>query len=158
MGSITTPFGASGPRSPAKRPRGIPPAVQAAALLMIHEKVDFVTAAKANNLAPDTMRRWLNRGELVAFIRRESAAFLQGICSGNARALQEIRDSPGGNAVAKVNSIKQLEDMNERSSMQPGTPTSPGIVIRVVNVNSAPAGPSSFVDVSPGRAVSPVDD
>jgi hypothetical protein len=153
MGSIMQPFGASGPRTPAKRPRGIPPAVQAAVLLMIHEKVDFVTAAKANGLAPDTMRRWLNRGELVAFIRREAAAFLQGICSGNARALQEIRDAPGGNAVAKVNSIKQLEDMNERVSTQPGERLTPGIVIRVLNVNSAPAAPSSFVDVTPGRVI-----
>jgi hypothetical protein len=149
MGSITQPFGASGPRLPAKRPRGIPPAVQAAALLMIHEKVDFVTAAKANNLAPDTMRRWLNRGELVSFIRRESASFCHAICTGNVRALQEIRDSPGGNAVAKVNSIKQLEDMNERSITQPGERATPGVTIRILNVNSAPAGPpSSFVAVS----------
>jgi hypothetical protein len=149
MGSITAPFAATGPRSPTKRPRGIPQAVQAAGLLMIHEKVDFVTAARANGLQPDTMRRWLNRPELVSFLRRESAAFCQAICAGNLHALRAIRDEPGGNAVAKVNSVKLLEDLNERASMRrSGDTPGPGITIRVLNVVQ---DAKQAIDVTPAK-------
>ena len=145
MGSITAPFAASGRRTPTERPRRIPQAVQAAVLLMIHEGTDFVAAAQANGLRPDTMRRWLHRPELVSLIRRERAAFRQAICAGNERALMQIRDEPGGNAMAKVNSIKCLEDMNEESSLRrvsdvPG----PGVTIRILNVSSS----APFIDGS----------
>jgi hypothetical protein len=106
---------------------------------MIHEGCDLVVAAQASGLRPDTMRRWLHRPELVGFLRRERAAYRQAICAGNEHALKSIRDELGGNAVAKVNSIKCLEDMNEESSLRrtsdvPG----PGVTIRILNVSSSP--------------------
>ena len=142
MGSITQPFAASGPRSPIERPRRIPQAVQAAVLLMIHEGTDFVTAAQANGLRPDTMRRWLHRPELVSLIRRERAAFRQAICSGNEHALAAIRDEPAGNAMAKVNAIRTLEALGEEAALRSSEAPSPGIVLRVVTVvqNAKPAG------------------
>jgi hypothetical protein len=152
MGSITQPFGASGPRSPTERPRSIPPAVRGAAMKMIYEGCDLVVAAQASGLRPDTMRRWLHRPELVGFLRRERAAFRQALCAGNERALAQIRDE-SDNAMAKVNSIKCLEDMNEDSSLRRATDTpTPGVVLNIVTVTPSPA----TIDITPTakRAVS----
>ena len=149
MGSITQPFGASGLRSPTERPRSIPPAVRGAVMKMIYEGCDLVVAAQASGLRPDTMRRWLHRPELVGFLRQERAAFRQALCAGNERALAQIRDE-SDNAMAKVNSIKCLEDMNEDSSLRrAGEVPSPGVTIRIVNVSS-PQAP--IVDVTPKPA------
>ena len=149
MGSITAPFAASGPRSPTERPRQIPPAVKAAASKMIYEGCDLVVAARASGLRPDTMRRWLHRPELVGFLRRERAAYRQAICSGNEHALKSIRDEPGGNAVAKVNSIKCLEDMNEEGSLRRSSDVpSAGVTIRILNIAPQPAP----IDVTPPSA------
>jgi hypothetical protein len=146
MGSITAPFAASGPRSPTERPRRIPQAVQAAVLLMIHEGTDFVAAARANGLRPDTMRRWLHRPELVSLIRRERAAFREAICSGNEHALAAIRDEAAGNAMAKVNAIRTLEALGEGAALRSGEVRSPGVTIRILTVAPQPAQP---IDVTP---------
>ena len=142
---IGVPFAASGPRSPTERPRRIPQAVQAAVLLMIHEGTDFVAAAQANGLRPDTMRRWLHRPELVGLIRRERTAFRQAICSGNEHALAAIRDEPAGNAMAKVNAIRTLEALGEGAALRSGEVPSPGVTIRILNVAAQP----SPIDVTP---------
>jgi hypothetical protein len=131
---IGVPFAASGPRSPTERPRRIPQAVQAAVLLMIHEGTDFVAAAQANGLRPDTMRRWLHRPELVSFLRKERAAYRQAICSGNEHALAAIRDEVAGNAMAKVNAIRTLEALGEGAALRSSEAPSPGIVLRLVTV------------------------
>jgi len=149
MGSIIQPFAASGPRSPTERPRQIPPSVKAACLKMIHEGCDLVLAAQASGLRPDTLRRWLHRPELVGFLRRERAAYRQAICAGNEHALKSIRDEPGGNAVAKVNSIKCLEDMNEEGSLRRSSDVpSAGVTIRILNIAPQPAP----IDVTPPSA------
>jgi hypothetical protein len=145
MGSITTPFAASGPREPTQRPRQIPPAVRGAVLKMIYDGCDLVVAAQASGLRPDTMRRWLHRPELVGFLRKERAAFRQALCAGNERALAQIRDE-SDNAMAKVNSIKCLEDMNEESSLRRSSDMpSPGVTIRILNMSSSPAP----IDITP---------
>jgi hypothetical protein len=149
MGSITAPFAATGPRAPTERPRQIPQSVRAAALKMIHEGCDLVLAAQASGLRPDTLRRWLHRPELVGFLRRERAAYRQAICAGNEHALKSIRDEPGGNAVAKVNSIKCLEDMNEEGSLRRSSDVpSAGVTIRILNIAPQPAP----IDVTPPSA------
>jgi hypothetical protein len=145
MGSITAPFAASGPRSPTERPRQIPPSVRAAALKMIYEGCDFVVAAQASGLRPDTMRRWLHRPELVGFLRRERAAFRQAICSGNEHALAAIRDEPAGNAMAKVNAIRTLEALGEGAALRSSEVPSPGVTIRILNIVPQPAP----IDVMP---------
>jgi hypothetical protein len=148
MGSITAPFAASGRRTPTERPRRIPQAVQAAVLLMIHEGTDFVAAAQANGLRPDTMRRWLHRPELVSLVRRERAAYRQAICSGNEHALAVIRDEPAGNAMAKVNAIRTLEALDEDASLRRVSDVpSPGMTIRILNVVPQP------IDITPAKVI-----
>ena len=137
------------PRELAKReggPKNCSRAPAPAALKMIHEGCNLVLAAQASGLRPDTLRRWLHRPELVGLIRRERAAFRQAICAGNEHALMQIRDEPGGNAMAKVNSIKCLEDMNEEGSLRRSSDVpSPGVTIRIVNVTPQPV----FGNVTP---------
>jgi hypothetical protein len=141
MGSINVPFAASGPRSPTKRPRGIPPAVRAALLKLVwdEEECDLVVAARASGLQPDTLRRWLNRSEVVGFVIRERAAKRLALCARNETVLAQIRDR-GGNEMARVNAVKALEQLDEQapSSRAANLPT-PGVTIRIINVSSPPA-------------------
>ena len=90
--AASVPFAASGPRVPTKRPRGIPPAVQAACVKMIWEGCDRVEAARTSNLKPDTLRRWLHRPEVVSFLLKEGNAHCQAICAGNVHTLAQIRE------------------------------------------------------------------
>jgi hypothetical protein len=152
MGSITTPFAASGPRSPTKRPRGIPPAVQAACVKMVWEGCDRVVAARASGLKPDTLRRWLHRPELVSFLLKENAAYLQAICAGNVHALAEIRNDSDGNQMARVASVKTLELIRGEALLRrPGSEVpSPGICIRVVNVVQQTKA-AQAIDITPPK-------
>jgi len=147
MGTITAPFAASGPRSPTKRPRGIPPAVRAALLKLVwdEEECDLVVAARASGLRPDTLRRWLNRSEVVGFVLRERAAKRLALCARNESVLAQIRDR-GGNEMARVNAVKALEQLDEQapSSRAANLPT-PGIVLKIVNVTPQPAP----IDITP---------
>ena len=76
---------------------------------MVWEGCDRVEAARASGLKADTLRRWLHRPELVSFLLKENAAYLQAICAGNVHALAEIRNDGDGNQMARVASIKTLE-------------------------------------------------
>jgi hypothetical protein len=119
---------------------------------MIYEGCDLVVAAQASGLRPDTMRPWLHRPELVGFLRRERAAFRQALCAGNERALAQIRDE-SDNAMAKVNSIKCLEDMNEDSSLRRASDVpGPGVTIRILNVSSSQAP----IDITPAKVIDAV--
>jgi hypothetical protein len=148
---ISAPVAASGSRSSAKPQHRIPQSVKAACLLMIEEGADFITAAKASNLKPDTMRRWLHRPEVISFLRRERAAFREAICSANDRVLAQIRDKTDGNAMARVHAVRTLEDMAAEEgtggrSLDPKA--QPGIVIRVLSVQ-APSTPPVPLDRTP---------
>jgi len=133
MGSITVPFGASGPRSSTKRPRGIPPAVRAAVVKMCWQGCDRVEAARAVGLQFDTLRRWLHRPEVVSFQRRESAARAQAEGPRNIHVLVEIRDG-STNEMARVHAIKLLELIREEVLSRHASETSgPGVTIRIIN-------------------------
>jgi hypothetical protein len=116
---------------------------------MIEEAADFVTAAKACDLKPDTMRRWLHRPEVVGFLRRERAAFREAICSANDRVLAQIRDKVDGNAMARVHAVRALEGMAEEASARPTHAQQPGIVIVVRHVSPAPP----TIDITPRPAL-----
>ena len=128
MGSITATVGASGARSP-DRPRRIPQAVKASCLRTVHEAVDFIAAAKANGLRPDTLRRWLHDPAVVGLIRRERAAFRLAICSANERVLADIRDK-GENAMARVRAVQVLEGIELHIRSRPMMRSKPGDISR----------------------------
>jgi hypothetical protein len=124
--------------------------VRSTCLMMIHEATDFITAAKANGLKPDTMRRWLHRPEVIALIRRERAAFRLAICAANESVLAQIRDKRDGNQMARVRAVQVLEGI-EDSTVKSSNAPSPGVTVRIVNV-VAPSAQSPIVDITPDRA------
>jgi hypothetical protein len=140
MSTINLPIAASGSRSPTKRPRGIPQKVRTACERLVwdeDEKFDLIAAAQVVGLRPDTLRRWLHRPEVISFVLRERAALRQAICARSEQRLSRIADA-STNEMAKVSSIKTLEDLNATASALRGADaTSPGITIQIIN--TAPA-------------------
>jgi hypothetical protein len=148
---IGVPFAAS-PRREPDRARRIPESVKAACLMMIEEGLDFIAAAKANGLKPDSMRRYLNAPQVVAFIRKERARFRASVCSANEYVLQEIRDN-GENTMARVRAVQVLEQLDEVSTMRrTGEQVSPGICIVI---HQRPQSESPTVDVTAPRPTTP---
>jgi hypothetical protein len=112
---------------------------------MVYDGLDFVTAGKANGIKPDHARRWMHRPEVIGLLRKERAALRAALCAANERVLADIRDT-SENAMARVHSIKTLENLDEdAAARQPGQ-VSPGITIRIIN-QTAVAPP--LVDVTP---------
>ena len=141
-------------RSLEPRPRPIPAGVKAACLMMIYEPTDFITAAKANGLKPETLRRWLHRPEVIGLLRKERAAFRAAICAGNERVLASIRDEEDGNQMARVHAIKTLEQLDTEATAHPLVPRAPGFVIIVgqsppLPIGQQPPAPPMMVDVIP---------
>ena len=54
--------------------------------------LDFVESAKLAGIRPNILRKWLHKPAVVAFIRRERAAFRTAICAANEYALRKVRD------------------------------------------------------------------
>ena len=143
---VNLPFAASSPRELSDKPRPIPKSVQLACLDMIHQGIDFVAAARANNIKPDTLRRHLSRGETLAYIRRERAAFRQSICAANEFYLAAIRNN-SENEMARTKAISLLEQIDDQAIDRPSRDVTPGITIRVLSIAPQP------VDITPLKAI-----
>jgi hypothetical protein len=139
------PLMASGSRE-LKRPKPIPKAVRAAVALMVYGKLDdpdckplgFIEAAKLAEIAPDHMRRYLDRAEVRALLRSERRVFRDAICAGNEGALKRIRDT-SANGMSVVASVRALEQIDVEAATRPsGNATSPGIVIRIITPAAQP--------------------
>jgi len=141
---VNLPFAASSPRELSDKPRRIPKSVQLACLDMIHQGIDFVAAARANNIKPDTLRRHLSRGETLAFIRRERAALRASLCSQNEFYLAQIRAN-SANAMAQTKAISLLEQIDDQAVDRPSRDVTPGITIRVLQIASQPVP----IDITP---------
>jgi hypothetical protein len=154
---IGVPFAAS-PRREPDRARRIPESVKAACLAMIEEGLDFISAAKANGLKPDSMRRHLNTPQVVAFIRKERARFRASVCCANEYVLQEIRDN-GENTMARVRAVQVLEQLDETPALRSGELVSPGVTIRLITIAPSSSVPSQLVpiDITPPKPAPIVD-
>jgi hypothetical protein len=144
---VCLPFAASSGRDLSEKPRRIPKNVQLACLDMIHQGIDFVAAARANGIKPDTLRRHLSRGETLAYIRRERAAFRQSLCAANEYYLASIRNN-SENEMARTKAISLLEQIDDHAIDRPSRDVSPGITLRIVSV--APS--ASPLEVTPVKA------
>jgi hypothetical protein len=147
---IGVPFAASS-REPKDSPREIPSRVKRACLAMIEQGIDRVAAAKQVGLRPDSLRRWLHQREVLAFLRQGHDYHLATLCAANPTKLAEIRDS-SPNWTSRVQAIRTMEGMGEEVSLRRAPDqTTPGITIRVINVMSDPAAPSSVIDATPAK-------
>ncbi|MGD0563489.1 MAG: hypothetical protein ABSA66_10385 [Roseiarcus sp.] len=133
------PLTAAGSRE-LKRPRPISPKVREAVRLMVYGQLDdpdckplsFIEAAKIAGVAPDVMRRYLDRPDVRALLLRERRAFRAALCAGNEGALARVRDK-SENGMAIVASVRALEQLEGESTERggPGS-TTPGITIMVL--------------------------
>jgi hypothetical protein len=152
---VSLPFAASTARDVSDKPRRIPKSVQLACLDMIHQGIDFVAAAKAHGIKPDTLRRHLTRIETLGFLRRERAAFRAALCSANEFYLAEIRAN-SANAMAQTKAISILEQIDDEARARParsGEVPSPGVCIRILNITAVPEPP-----IAPVKVVPQIDD
>jgi hypothetical protein len=155
------PLTAAGPRDPHKqRPRPIPRKVRTGLDLMVYGKpddedckpLDFIEAAKECGVAPDIMRRWLDRAHVRGYLLAARRTFRSAICAGNEGALQRIRDK-SANGMAVVASVRALEQLDEETSARPANAPSPGVTIRIINL-PAPTPPAPpAVDRAPSPLV-----
>jgi hypothetical protein len=145
---VSLPFAVSSGRELSDKPRRIPKTVQLACLDMIHRGIDFVEAARANNLKPDTLRRHLHRIETIGFIRRERAALRTALCSANEYYLAEIRNS-SENEMARTKAIALLEGFADAERERPrfGEAPGPGITLRIVHETRPP------IDITPTKVI-----
>jgi hypothetical protein len=144
---VSLPFAASSGRDLSNKPRRIPKSVQLACLDMIHQGIDLVAAARANNLRPDTLRRHLHRVETLGFIRRERAALRAALCSSNEFYLASIRNS-SQNEMARTKAIALLEQISDEARAQPAqSEVGPGITLRIVHKSRPP------IDVTPVKVI-----
>jgi hypothetical protein len=142
------PLAAAGSRE-LKRPRPIAPKVREAVQLMVYGRLDdpdckplsFIEAAKIADIAPDMMRRYLDRADVRSLLLRERRAFRAGICAGNEGALARVRDK-SENGMAIVASVRALEQL-EGESAERGAPgaTGPGLTIQIISAAPQPAAP-----------------
>jgi hypothetical protein len=129
-----------------KRPRPIPRQVCDVITLMVYGRIDdencapvgFVEAARLVGMAPDVMRRWLDRAEVRALLLKERKAFRASVCAGNELALARVRDK-SLNHMATVAAVRQLqaideEDPHRRSAQD----TSPFMTIRIITAAPDP--------------------
>lgn len=151
---ITHPIAASGSREPDRAARRIPAKVKASIIAMVTEGIDLVTAAHANNLRPASLREWLHRPEAVALVRAERKAYRLSVICGAKHSLGDVMKN-AENSQARVNAAKAIVEIDDReyAHQHAGARAEPGISIRILNVTAAPTGPSSFVDVVPGRVL-----
>jgi len=143
MPMLGTPLAASR-REPTRAVR-LPEGVRLAIIDMVELGDDFISAGKRHGVKAQVMRRWLGRGECIAFLRKERSRFRQSACAQNEACLVQIRDAVDGNQMARVAAIKTLEQLDQEPSRQAGDTQTPGVTIRIVNVAPQPA----LIDVTP---------
>jgi hypothetical protein len=123
-----------------QRPKPIPARIQQACLTMIYGPpgaddpvpLDFVQAAKLAGIRPNILRKWLHKPAVVAFIRRERAAFRVAICAANEYALRKVRDE-SANGMSVVASVRALQDLSEAEVEQSRNQgVTPGITIHII--------------------------
>lgn len=153
---VTWPAASAGDPDPRKRKPPIPKKIRDVITLMIYGQPDdedctpigFIEAAKECGVKPDVMRRYLDRGDVRAYLLAERRAFRAAVCGGNELALQRVRDrSP--NAMAVVASVRALEQLESEEHAQPSGGMAAGVVIRLISAPAAAVLPAPTIDVTP---------
>jgi hypothetical protein len=136
MPMFGTPVVAS--RSESVRAARVPEKVRLAIIDMVELGDDFVSAGKRHGVTAQMMRRWLGRAAAIGLLRKERARFRATVCAQNEAYLVAIRS--GDNSMAAVRAIQVLEGLDEGASLRrAGGEQTPGIVLKIVNVNAGAA-------------------
>jgi hypothetical protein len=158
------PLTAAGSREPRQRQRPLPPKIRAVCDLMVFGRQDdencaplsFIDAAKECGVAPDIMRRWLDRGQARKYLLGQRRLFRAAICSGNELALLDIRQN-AANSMARIAAVRTLEQLEAEADAPNRNPDRemPGITIRILPASPpmrdvTPAAPNT-IDIVPSR-------
>jgi hypothetical protein len=138
----TYPLATAGGREP-KRARPLAAGVKAAVKALVwgvegdegRKPASLAVAAAAGEMRPDTLRRYLHRGDVRGLIADERNAYLAWATSGNAQVLALIRDA-GQNEAARVRAVALLEEMAGLRE-RPGVNVNVGLQANVQTVGYA---------------------
>jgi hypothetical protein len=164
---ISPPIMSSGSRQPEKRPQPIPRKLRDAISLMVYGRPDdpdcaplaFIDAAKASGIAPDVMRKYLDRPNVRALLRSQRRAFREAICAGNEGALKRVRDT-SQNGMCTVAAVRALEALDGEDAVRSPDAPRPGVTIVVRQVTEPspvspafpqPAHRGNIIDISPSN-------
>jgi hypothetical protein len=119
---------------------------------------DLAAAAAKAGLSTYQARRYLTRPHVQRYMREQRNAVTEEIRAGNPMALARIRDQDGGNTMAKVAAVRQIEQLGQAAEEIGGSHRSaPGLVVviqssdgRVQMIPSAP--PAPMIEHEPERA------
>lgn len=148
---IAPPVASSGAREP-ERARPVPKRVRQAIELMVRglpndpdsKPLDFISAARACELKPDTLRRWLDRPAVRALLMAERRAWRDAICAGNEGALARVRNT-SENGMAVIGAVRALEQIADAAPPSGEVRRQPGVVIII----GSPPDSRSVIDVTP---------
>jgi len=146
------PIRSSAPREPDRRPQPIPPKIKLVCHLLVWGRdnadpdalpMTLLEACAAAGVQPFVARRHLDRPQTIAHLRQERRKYREILCSGNERALQRARDF-SGNAMAVIQSVRTLDQLQSEEAGRTDARASPGIVLKFyqaplpATVNAAP--------------------
>jgi hypothetical protein len=145
----------TGTKDPVRR-QPIPREVKAAINAMIYgletdpdgRPLDLASAARAAGIAGFRLRRWLHKPNVIGYLRAQRRAFREQICAGNEAALARVRDT-SENGMVTVAAVRALEAIDAEDGGRSANQSPPGVVIRITNSVSAPAGRQSTIDMTP---------
>jgi hypothetical protein len=142
-----------------KSVRDVPAKAKVAiSILLTQPKQDLEAAAKAAGLQTYTLRRYLNRPEVMRHLREERKILVAARRCRQSLALKDVRDN-SGNAVAGVNAARAIELMqNEMDGPGYGSrhaPQSPGITIVIETPGATAKVLPPPIDVHPDTLAEP---
>jgi hypothetical protein len=171
----TVPIAVAGDRRP-KRAPPLPSDVKGALRSLVwgadgtegRNPASLEEAAKAGDMKPDTLRRWLHRPEARSFIADERNAYLAWVTGANAQVLALIRDS-GTNEAARVRAVLALEEM-AGLRQRPGLSVNVGVQTNIATpigyayepcnrptIDAEPATPTPTIDAEPATPTPTID-
>jgi hypothetical protein len=125
-----------------KRKRGLTAAVKCAIDAMIFERCSRAEACERAGFTERALYLALEKAEVAAYWNQELQVLRAGERAANIHRLCEIRDAADN--MPAVNAVKTLEQLDAEAVARPAAQVSPGISIRILNLN--PAAATSFVE------------
>ena len=104
--------------------------------IMVNDGADYQTAARQVGLTTYALRLALGKPHVLAYYRSQCDVLRNARRARNIHRLAEIADAE--NNMPAVNAIKALEQLADEQQSK-STHASPGITLRIINVNATPA-------------------
>lgn len=125
----------------ASKPRRVTGKLAVACKAIAWEGKELDQAAKDAGLTTRTLRLALERRHVIVYLKEQRDVFRAYVSSQNIHHAKLLRDTTG-NAMAKVNVMKYIDDVAEAQQSRGFTSSSPGFVINVIgSVTTSPHTP-----------------